>query len=190
MRRISEPADSPVSLDDAKLYLRVDHDEDDDLIQSLIDSATTYVEEYTHRALVTQTWEITLDEFPTEDYIRFPRPPLVDVTDFVYTDSDDTDHDFTDYILDLHNNLLNLAYEASWPTVTLQPKAGIVIQFECGYSDYDSPEGSEVPTPILTAIKQLVAHWYEHREITEPGMSGQTQPLAVTSILNMYRWPL
>src|SRR5579885_998201 len=52
---ITPPSVEPISLTDAKAYLRVDFSDDDAVIANLITRARSYAETVTHRALCTQT---------------------------------------------------------------------------------------------------------------------------------------
>ena len=65
LKRITAPTLLVVSLVEAKAHLRVDVSDDDDLITACIHSATALAEQYTNRAIAPQTWELTLDAFPT-----------------------------------------------------------------------------------------------------------------------------
>ncbi|WP_175837097.1 head-tail connector protein [Burkholderia anthina] len=58
------PEVEPITLDEAKLHLRVDIDDDDTLITALIVAARQFAESLTGRSFVTQTWQLTLDYFP------------------------------------------------------------------------------------------------------------------------------
>ena len=51
-----------------------------------------------------------------------------------------------------------LASGASWPS-GLRAQQSVLIQYVCGYED--------VPEDLKTAIKMMVAHWYENREAQE-----------------------
>ena len=62
------PAAEPISTADAKLHLRVDITDDNDLIDALVKVAREHVEIITRRALITQTWDYYLDDFPGELY--------------------------------------------------------------------------------------------------------------------------
>lgn len=64
LKIVNEPAKDPVSLDDAKSYLRVTGDADNDLITSLITAATRKVENYINQFLITQAWKMTIDHIP------------------------------------------------------------------------------------------------------------------------------
>lgn len=70
----SPPVQEPVTLAEAKTHLRVTYTDDDALIAELITAARQWFEEQTYRALVTQTWDLKLDELPRgDDPIRVPR---------------------------------------------------------------------------------------------------------------------
>lgn len=61
---VTAPTAEPIALSDAKKHLRVDFSDDDALILGLISAARQEAEQITRRALVTQSWRITLDQFP------------------------------------------------------------------------------------------------------------------------------
>ena len=53
-----------MTLAEAKAYLRVEHDDDDDVIAALIAGARVHVEAQTRRALITQSWRLIRDAWP------------------------------------------------------------------------------------------------------------------------------
>jgi len=60
--RVTAPADRPVTLAEVKNHCRIDHSDDDTLVQSYIDAAVAHVEGWSGvlgRCLVTQTWRQT-----------------------------------------------------------------------------------------------------------------------------------
>lgn len=61
---VATPAAEPVSLIEAKAHLRVDFTDDDLLIGALLTAARQHAETITRRALVTQQWKMTADQFP------------------------------------------------------------------------------------------------------------------------------
>src|SRR5678809_194962 len=103
---ITPPEETPVTLEEAKAHLRIDHDDDDVYVQGLIDAATGMVDgRYGSlgRALEPQTWELVLDRFPCWPYhICIPLPPLLSVDSITYTDGDDVEQtiDSADYEVD------------------------------------------------------------------------------------------
>ena len=68
------PAVEPVTLEEAKLHLKVDGAEDNTLITTLITTARELAERETKRAFITQTWQMYLDQAP--QIIEIPKPPL------------------------------------------------------------------------------------------------------------------
>src|SRR5262245_61367182 len=90
LRLLTPPDTPPVSLDEAKAHLRVDHTDDDNYITALIAAATTYLDGWNGvlgRAMITQEWELVLDAFPCGDAIEIPLGPLQDVSRVAYDDS-------------------------------------------------------------------------------------------------------
>jgi len=84
---VTQPTEEPLTLDEAKQHLRVDIEDDDSLILSLIKVAREYAETVTGRKLITQTWKYYLDDWPTDkDYIEIPFPPLQSISSITYTD--------------------------------------------------------------------------------------------------------
>ena len=53
--------------------------------------------------------------------------------------------------------------------------------------NYGGEDQEEVPASLIEAIYQLAAHWYENREATIIGVSGQELPFGVRQIINEYR---
>lgn len=189
MKRLIAPATMPLGVDEVKEHLRVEGTDEDDKISAFILAAVDHVEEYTRRALIEQTWELVLHEFPSRDYIAIPRPPLIGVEAFEYTEAEASEPtDFSEYAADYDRNRVVLNYGESWPAVTLDPVAGIRIEFVSGYFDESaSPAGENVPDAIKQALLLLVAHWYENREPVIVGTISADLPLTVRALLGPYR---
>ncbi len=61
LRRISAPVAEIITLAEAKLYLRVDHIEEDIFISELIVAVRMFAEDYLGKSLVTQDWQVGYD---------------------------------------------------------------------------------------------------------------------------------
>ena len=72
------PASEPISLEEAKLHLKVDGGADNALITALIITTRQLAEKETHRKFITQTWLMVRDKF--KEVIEIPDPPLQSVT--------------------------------------------------------------------------------------------------------------
>ncbi|MFO1243110.1 MAG: head-tail connector protein [Rickettsiales bacterium] len=70
LERVVLPATEPLTLAEAKLYLRVDGSSEDTLITQLITAARETAEAYLRRSLITQQWKLTYEEyFPQRTYL-------------------------------------------------------------------------------------------------------------------------
>ena len=140
---------------------------EDDYITDLITSARRVVERHSRRSLITQTWEVAMNSFPYCDVIKLPYPPLQSVTSVTYYDTDGTGATFTsdDYYVDTYAEpgTISLGYSKQWPTTTLRPTNGVIIEYVTGFGD----AATDVPDEYKQAIKILGAELYEHREATD-----------------------
>lgn len=60
---VTAPATEPVTLEDAKLYLRVDGSTEDTLISTMITASRMAAEQYMRRSLITQVRKIAYDDY-------------------------------------------------------------------------------------------------------------------------------
>jgi uncharacterized phiE125 gp8 family phage protein len=61
---LAGPALEPLSLDEMRVYLRLETNDEDALVLSLIKAARNAVEQGAKRALIAQKWRIRLEAFP------------------------------------------------------------------------------------------------------------------------------
>ncbi len=169
------PVSEPVTLSEAKSYLRISDTDDDAFVNALITSVRQRFETWAARSLITQTWTLWLDGFPRkgnkdapgEGYFELPvghfdhdqrqleisRSPLQSVTLLKTYDTANTATAFnaTNYLVDSASNpgriALNLG--AQWPT-GLRPVNAVEIEFVAGYGN-----ASDVPD----SIKQGILFW-------------------------------
>jgi len=172
LTRITAPAATPITLEEAKAQLRVDHEDEDLLIQHYIDAATAWLDGpagILGRCLVTQSWQMDLDAVTGPILLPFPDS---EIDSAVFTDAAGSD---LDYRIDRRDQRL-----------LVQPLAGFgrpaAITFTAGYG---AP--ADVPAAIRQAMLLLIGHWYEHREAVSLGASPSALPVAVDTLLAPYR---
>lgn len=87
---ITAPIIEPVTLEELKLHLRIELDQtgEDEYLEGLIRVVREHIEDITRRAIMTQTWDYCLDDFPGGDSIRLPFGNLQSVTSITYKESD------------------------------------------------------------------------------------------------------
>lgn len=73
---LTAPAVEPVTLHDAKAFLRVEHDDDDEVIAALVVGSRIHVEAQTRRTLITQGWRISADTWPQDGRLLVRPAPL------------------------------------------------------------------------------------------------------------------
>lgn len=162
-----QPADEPVTLAQAKQQCRVDYDDEDVLIASLIKSARELAEHRTGRALVTQTIEWVLPCLSGEK-IAFPVSPVQSIASITYLDSNGALQTLpaSVYALDKTGqgkHYLRLKSGQSWPSVLSQFDA-VKITFVAGYGESD-----DVPAAVKQWILMAIAFWYKNKESATDG---------------------
>jgi uncharacterized phiE125 gp8 family phage protein len=180
------PAAEPISLAEAKAHLRIDANDEDALLGSLITAARMVVERTLSLALITESWSLYLDGWPRSGTIVLPIQPVQVVTAVRVYDPDDTSSTVNSetYSIDVLSEPARLVLSAG--AVQLSP-ARLLNAFEVAFTAGYGDEASDVPQPIRHAIKLLVAHWFEHREPVVLGAAAQEVPATVAGLLLPYR---
>ena len=176
--RVTEPDSPVISTAEAKLHLRIDHSDEDTLIDRIVEAATNQCEEYQGRAYVTQEFRLTVPRFPFYGrIIRLPRPPLQSVTSIEYLDvnGDVQTLDASMYRVNTDGlpGQVIIKDGESWPNTVYAPDA-VRITYTAGYG-----EPADVPADYRSAILLMVGHLYENREVVTVG-SGPTFKLSLS----------
>jgi uncharacterized phiE125 gp8 family phage protein len=182
---LTPPALEPVTLADAKAWLRVEHDDDDDVIAALIAGARSHVEAQTRRALITQEWRLVRDAWPSDGRIAALPAPLIEITGARVRDGEGglQSIDLQAFTTDVAAAPAIIAF-APWSLPVPEQKAGgIEIDVTCGYGD----EPDDAPAPLRQAIRLLLAHWYENRGLIALGDTVAVLPATVAALIAPYR---
>lgn len=187
---VTAPATEPVSLEEAKLHLREDGDDQDDLIDLFIQAAREAVEKHTGRRLIDQVWDVYLDEFPDDDdAIEIALQPIIEVVDVFYTDSagvEQTMDDGDDYLLDIVGSPARIKAVSAWPSAKETMNA-IRARVRVGYLDQSvSPAEANVPAAIKAAILLTVGNLYANRETIVVGQSATELTWAAKFLLRPF----
>jgi uncharacterized phiE125 gp8 family phage protein len=182
---LTGPAAEPVTLAEAKLFLRVEHDDDDDLIEALIAGSRIHVEAQTHRALITQSWRLVRDSWPENGRIGVLPVPLASIVAARTYDAAGAAHTFDTaaFALDKSGAPALLAFTPGALPVPGRATAGIEIDITAGYG----ASAESVPEPLRQAVRLLTAHWYENRGLVTVGAEAAMMPASVAALIAPYR---
>jgi uncharacterized phiE125 gp8 family phage protein len=163
------PASEPVTLAQAKLFLRVDGTDDDALITDLITAARLAAESHTRLSLLTQSWKLAFDH-ALENGTFLPKGPVQSVSSVIAYDAYNTPTVLGGgYWLNAPKNRLMLAA----PVFACR----IEVAYACGFGD----AADAVPGPITQGMLLHIGALYDQR-------GGQAAiPPAALDLYNPFR---
>ena len=178
---LAGPAEEPVSLVEAKAFLKVDDAAEDGLIGTLIAAARLHVESVTGRAMVFQSWRLVLDAWPGGRTVTLPVGPVDALTAVTVFDEDDEAHELGLAQFSVQAGRLMLPRDISGPA--LRPRLGLEIDYMAGFGT----EPEEVPSDIRQALLLLVGYWFEHRDAVIVAGSGAVVPTGFDRLVGGYK---
>lgn len=196
-RKLVTAATNPaVTTAEAKTWCAISSSSHDTLIANLVKAATNKIETDFDCALITQTWDVKADRFPTkcwenEDAAIVPVIyPVQSVTHIKYTATDGTaDTTLATSVYQLENDFgmpsrILLKYDQDWPD-TQGGFNDVTARLVCGYGASDS----DVPEAVRTAILLMVKYWYDNPE--DSYQKGNVWERSAKALLqNHFQWRL
>jgi hypothetical protein len=210
---ITLPTTEPVSLLEAKAHARIEYPDDDSLVSGLITSARIYCETALRSVLMTQSWTLMLDSFPSAGgyYNRAIRelwPSLGGLPSGLgfYPGMIPNSTGVIDIPVPPLQSLTSIQYwDFSGTLRTVDPTTYVVslgtpARCQPQYShvwpisrptidsvqvNFVAGYGDATKTPqnVKVAICALVSHWYENREAVSQG-SYAPVPLMIDALLS------
>lgn len=174
-----EPFDIPY----IKAYLRIEHDQDDGLLEGLMKTARSSIEAYTSRALIEQIWEFTVNAGfavarSDEAYLsqsksrgdkglELPRSPFVTLEKDPLLETPYGSKEIKDYRVDTSGRTARIHFGPSAQSL-MDGTGKIIICFKAGY------EENELPDSLKQAMLMIIAQLYENRAAANdnPGLVG------------------
>jgi uncharacterized phiE125 gp8 family phage protein len=200
---VTPPTVEPLSIDELKMHLRVDTDDEDPYIETLIQVARQRCEAATRRTLLTQTWDVSLDQWPTWDgyhggntyepvntllpaggYVALPKAPLQNVSYVKFVDLAGTTQtwDPSNYMVHAPagdrcaRGRLSLGWVKVWPIIRPTMNA-IQIRMVTGYGDL----AADVPAILRQAMMLDAGTLYSTRESVLTGTRAASIEIVSTS---------
>lgn len=147
------PSVEPLTLAEMKTFLRVLHDDDNELITSYITAAREKAESIMNRQIILATYELYFDVLPSE--FKLPRPPFVALDSFQVFDGtawNDIEYDLDD------KNTPAILHVTTWPLVSSN-RNSIKVVYQAGYED-----ATKVPESIKAWIRIEVEMMYDEEK--------------------------
>jgi len=197
---IQPPSDDVITLEEAKAHLRVDHSDDDELIERLIKGTVNLLDPagggWLGRALRPQVWRLSGDGFPTGyagsgygrnfrryDEIELPYPPLIAVDSFVYDDANGVEQELIEgtHFRVIPSGPKNKArvlpiYNGAWPSSVRGDVESVRIEFSAGYPVASGDDPESLPEPIRVWLLMKLGTLYEHRDEMSAPQSAALPP--------------
>lgn len=182
LERVAGPSVEPLTLAQLKLHLRIDAGitAEDDEISALLTASREWVEEYTGRALVDQSWTLNVGDFVDPNVYRPPniicgvmrlrlagfqlyRSPVIAITSVASVDSNGVETAITSGYTLVDAN-------TKWPRVIgLTTSGNYRISYRAGYVDRTGSPTGDVST-ILQTYKTAMKLWVEAMFDRDPVM--------------------
>ena len=175
---------------EVKAHLRVDHGDEDALIDALIATAQAHLSGpggWLGRSIGEQTLELRIARCAAS--VALPYPPFRDVSSVTYLDPEEveqtiaiTDINVVSYLC---RSVALWPKAGCWPGMASRPDA-LRIRYSTGYLPAD-PEFA----PIRAAMLLLIGHWYANREAASDAQKVAPLPFGVEALLSPLRvWSL
>jgi uncharacterized phiE125 gp8 family phage protein len=184
LKLITSPGAEPLTLAEVKAHLRITHSSDDAMLAIYLAAARQWIDGpdgWLNRAIMLQTWELSLDTFPSAE-IRLPLIPVKQIDSIKYDDSNGAEQTMPpgDYFLDnpAHPSWVLPYVGTGWPS-TMATANAVRVRFICGYDT-----AAVVPATLKAAVLLMTGYLYEHREAT---VEDAFTAGAVRALLNPYQ---
>ena len=186
LTRITAPVLDPVTQSEIYRHLRLVEDATEKAYADAVaEVAREYVEQYSGTALLTQTWELTLDEW-WSGVLELPYPPLQSVSSIKYIDSDGVEQTLSAsaYSVTTGDPVGYVQFAADTTVPVARAEAGAIrIRFVSGYT-----AAANIPASLRQAVLLMTAQWFENREpVLLSGAIPQQIPMTARALMDQYR---
>jgi uncharacterized phiE125 gp8 family phage protein len=184
-RNIASPSE-PVTLAEAKHYLRVTSSADDNYITQIIGAARESIEISTSRAIVTQTIDFGFKSFP-QSYRQFRLPVggVGQTITHIKYKADGVSVTLDSTMYSLHDNaegVTNVIFNDKFEYPTLDAEYETPVEVRVSYA----PAGV-YKLGIVQAVYLMVANFYEMRVPISLGAAPFKVPLGIEHLISQYR---
>ena len=167
---VTKPLNLLVTLAEMKNVLRVNHDNDDNYIVSLLRGVEEEITGVINRSITERSWQASYSSAPQAVKLPFGPVSAITLVERITTDGTRETIPSTDYYLEVDAFPDTLTFR-SWEL------GRIIVTYTAGY------EANEVPARIRPAIFQEVALQYKNRQDPDTGGSVVVRGLSAEALL-------
>lgn len=190
LTRLAAPAVQPVTLAEAKAFLREDGTDQDSLIGMLVTSAAAALDGADGelgRCLIAQSWRQELDRFPAgAGEIELRLPPTISVDAISYRDTAGDWQTVDEWqaigLGSLSFATVRPAAGETWPATSAEP-GSVRVTFTAGFGD----EAADVPADLRGLILARVATAFGIRESVWTGSASPRPVSEFLAVAERYR---
>lgn len=186
LRRLTDTPSEHLLLDAALSHLRVTNGAEIPLVIGYLSAAREAFERLTGRALLAQTYDLAIPEWPKDGLVSLSRSPVTSITSVKYYDDADADQTLasSNYLLHTPEDaaaVLTFRSTFSAPSI-IERHDAVRITFAAGNAAWSS-----VPYTQRQAILFLAAHFYELRTPINVGNIVNEIPMTLTNLVTLNR---
>lgn len=168
---LNPPLAEPLTLAEVRAHLRLDQEDEDALLVSLITVAREHLERETGMVLAIRDFRLCLDAWPEDGILTIARGPVRQVTDVTVYDGEGVGQ-----AVDLDGHLLDGEARPArlWLRETPAPGRvlnGIEVEFVAGFGE----SGAEVPETLKRAMLLHIGAMFACRGV----VAAEAQPAVV-----------
>lgn len=178
---VDGPQLEPISLVEAKDWLRVDGTDDDSLIQALIVAARLTLEAEIGLVLMAQNWRLVGDAWPPGEDIPVRIGRIISVTGGRVFPAEGAPENMPSGDFSVRRGERTDSIAPNRRPAPGRSREGLEIDLRLGFGEM----ASAVPEPLRLAIRHMVAAAYENRGDIADGLRGL--PAAVARLVQPFR---
>ncbi|MDX3928867.1 MAG: head-tail connector protein [Shinella sp.] len=180
---LTPPLAEPITLAQARAHLRLDHGEEDALLEALVRAAREHLEAETGLVLISRTFRLYLDAWPRTRVIQIARGPVQSIESVTVYDAlgMPLEVDAAGFVLDGTARPARL-YLPEWPGPG-RALNGIEIDFSAGFGE----AGTDVPDTLKRAMLTHVAAMFELRGTVAAGDQPALVPAGYERLIAPFR---
>ncbi|QEE47133.1 hypothetical protein FVA81_22150 [Rhizobium sp. WL3] len=169
---LTPPLVEPLTLVEMRAHLRLDTQDEDDLLLALATVAREHLERETGLVLAARDFRLCLDDWPGDGIVTIPRGPVRAVTSVTVYGGEGVPR-----AVDLDGHLLDGQARPArlWLRDVPQPRRalnGIEVEFTAGFGE----SGADVPETLKRAMLLHVAAMYAARGVVAPDAQPAVVP--------------